>query len=170
MPQTDSIPQQSGLDSLAVRIAHVEADISLLQSSTTTATNTTNTATSTTTVSGLPKILSAKEIVQASTAGTVAWTTYTPSTLPSSAQIAILEIDYAITQPDVPPFDAYVTLRSQSGALEIIGAHGRSSGGSDANADCKQVMVWLSGSRQFDYKIDPIGFDAGCEIRIIGYI
>jgi hypothetical protein len=52
VPQTDSIPQQSNLDALAVRIAHVEADISLLQSSTTTATNTTTT-TATSSSSGL---------------------------------------------------------------------------------------------------------------------
>lgn len=128
----------------------------------------TTTTTATSTGGGTPTLLSGKTVVF-STVAAAAWMTYDASAVvPAGATWLFCEMEYAITQPDVAPFDAYVNVRAKSGAMELMIAHGRASGTADNNAACYQVMIQLGAGRVFDYEI-LLGFDANCELRIIGY-
>ncbi len=156
---------------MAFRISHLEAQIA--EATVTPAkASTLSTNISAAAVSSGLVLLSAIQPVQASTVVAVAWTTFDASPfVPVGAKFAWLQIDYAITMPDVGVVDAYVHGADDHNTGVILTlAHGRSSGSSDANADCKQIFCKLTAARKFDYEIQAIGFDGGLKIDLIGYV
>lgn len=120
--------------------------------------------------SGIPHFLDSKVEVQAITTSDVDWTTFDAhSWIPAGSCAAIIETEYAISEPDSGDDDATILFRKQSGSIELVGSRGRASGSADDIAGANQLLVPITSTRTFDFAIEEPGFNEGATIHLIGY-
>lgn len=110
---------------------------------------------------------SAHTVYSAQTTG-IAWTTKDLSAVvPVQAKFAILEVRGEKGGPDSGSINTDLWVRKDSGSIELQAGRWQAAGSSDTMASCNQILVELTSSRTFQYKLENV--DGVYDLKVVGY-